>query len=542
MPTESEKPGSEGRLGIPETVIRLENASVEYRAPRERIRTLKEYVIRMLQRRVKHDMFLALREVSLEIKKGEVFGIIGHNGAGKSTLLKVVSRVMKPTGGRVWVKGRVAPLLELGAGFHPELSGRENIFLNGTLLGYKHAELEALFEGIVDFAELRDFIDAPIRTYSTGMTVRLGFAVATAVQPDILIVDEVLAVGDEQFKEKCSIRMDQFRENGTTILLVTHDSKVISTFCDRAAWLDHGRLRAIGDSLTVIDQYLTALRPVREVAVAEPATPAEGAESPDEAELPRDPIARAVWQKRWAAPFQLPDGRLVPQGPGPTNSQSMVKRLKAIISFLNQMLGRSWSDSTCLEIGCRQGYYSFQLARQGFRTVVGIDANQQTIEDADLIRQLHALPNLQYRQMDWTQAWTLPDRPFDVVLMLGFPPMTENPIGALRRARLLTRQMLIVETMVKDDSSAAAGEVENEHRLGSFQLVERPGVNGQSPQNPGSFSLYPDLPTLLKLIRRNGFSHARVIASGEPSPEAPGFRSVLIAGVVESTIRGATRR
>ena len=238
-----------------DVVIRLENVSVEYHAPREQIRSFKEYAIRLLQGRVQHDEFKALCDVSLEVHQGEVMGVIGHNGAGKSTLLKLVSRVMKPTRGRVWVKGRIAPLLELGAGFHYELSGRENIFLNGTLLGCTHAEMEAVFDDIVDFAEMWDFIEAPLRTYSTGMAVRLGFAVATARQPDILIVDEVLSVGDEQFRHKCAARMDSFRENGTTILLVTHDSTQVTGMCDRAAWLDHGQLRAIGDAQTVVDQY-----------------------------------------------------------------------------------------------------------------------------------------------------------------------------------------------------------------------------------------------------------------------------------------------
>ncbi len=254
-------------------LIRLEGVSVEYRAPRERIGTLKEYAIRLLQRRVRHDVFTALREVSLEIKQGEVFGIIGHNGAGKSTLLKVVSRVLKPTRGRVWVKGRVAPLLELGAGFHAELSGRENIFLNGTLLGYTHAEMEAMFDRIVDFAEVWDFIDAPLRTYSTGMAARLGFAVATATQPDILIVDEVLSVGDERFQEKCAARMKEFREGGASIMLVTHSPTLVEKMCDRVAWLDRGEVRAIDQPKVIINQYheTYTTKPVSETAPTPPA-------------------------------------------------------------------------------------------------------------------------------------------------------------------------------------------------------------------------------------------------------------------------------
>ena len=200
--TEFENPATEDELEpslIPgkevatEPVVRLENVSVVYRAPSERIKSFKEYAIRLVKRQVEHREFRALNEVNLEIRRGEVFGLIGHNGAGKSTLLKIVSRVMKPTRGRIWVKGKIAPLLELGAGFHPELSGRENVFLNGTLLGYSRVQMEGLFDSIVEFAELKEFIDAPLRTYSTGMAVRLGFAVATATRPDILIIDEVLA-------------------------------------------------------------------------------------------------------------------------------------------------------------------------------------------------------------------------------------------------------------------------------------------------------------------------------------------------------------
>ena len=241
--------------GAKEIVIRLEEVSVQYRVPRERISSFKEYAIRLLQGRVTHDQFSALRGVTLEIERGEIFGRSGANGAGKSTLLKVVSRVIKPSGGRVWVRGRVAPLLELGAGFHPELTGRENVFLNGTLLGYSRAEMAERFNDIVDFAELWDFIDAPLRTYSSGMVVRLGFAVATAAQPDILIVDEVLSVGDEDFQKKCALRMDHFRRSGVTILLVTHSTVLARSMCHRAAWLHGGQVRAYGPADEVIRQY-----------------------------------------------------------------------------------------------------------------------------------------------------------------------------------------------------------------------------------------------------------------------------------------------
>ena len=182
----------------------MEHVSVQYRLPTKRIGTFREYFIRLLQKKITIRTFNALDDVSFQVKKGEVFGFIGDNGAGKSTLLKVVARVLRPYKGRVVVRGKVAPLLELGAGFHPELTGRENIYLNGSLLGHSQKQMEEVYPEIVEFSELGDFIDAPIRTYSSGMYARLGFAVATAYQPEILIVDEILAVGDEAFQKKCN--------------------------------------------------------------------------------------------------------------------------------------------------------------------------------------------------------------------------------------------------------------------------------------------------------------------------------------------------
>jgi ABC-type polysaccharide/polyol phosphate transport system ATPase subunit len=236
-------------------VIHLENVSVQYSIPRERITSFKEYAIRLLQQKISKDDFFALRDVSFEIGRGESFGIIGRNGAGKSTLLKVIARVIRPTEGRVHLKGRIAPLLELGAGFHPELTGRENVYLNGTLLGHKRTEIDALFDEIVDFAELWDFIDAPLRTYSSGMSARLGFAVATAIRPDIFIVDEILGVGDEKFQQKCTARMEQFKKLGTSLLLVSHSSETIRQLCQRALWLERGKIRAIGDAEGIARKY-----------------------------------------------------------------------------------------------------------------------------------------------------------------------------------------------------------------------------------------------------------------------------------------------
>jgi ABC-2 type transport system ATP-binding protein len=256
LPTVSDhKPKALKELSENEIIVRLEGVSVRYRVPRERIASFKEYAILALQRRISYDDFWALSDVSLEVCKGEIFGIIGLNGAGKSTLLKVISRVLKPTVGRVWLRGRVAPLLELGAGFHPELSGRENVFLNGLLLGYAQAEITGHFDEILEFADISGFVDAPLRTYSTGMVARLGFAVATMKQPDILIVDEVLSVGDEQFQRKCQKRLTEFQENGTTTLLVSHSTDLIARLCNRAAWLEHGHLRMLGEAADVVDGY-----------------------------------------------------------------------------------------------------------------------------------------------------------------------------------------------------------------------------------------------------------------------------------------------
>ena len=238
-----------------ETVIRLDRVSVHYRLPEERIGTLKEYAIRLLQKRVRYNSFWALQEVTIDVKKGEIFGFIGRNGAGKSTLLKVISRVLIPTQGRVWIQGQVSPLLELGAGFHPELTGRENVFLNGTLLGHSRREIEEHLEEITDFAELGAFIDAPLRTYSSGMVARLGFAVATTWKPEILILDEVLSVGDEAFQLKCQRRMEGFRTDQVTSLVVTHSMQTVEALCTRVAWIDHGVIKTIGSPDEVIKAY-----------------------------------------------------------------------------------------------------------------------------------------------------------------------------------------------------------------------------------------------------------------------------------------------
>jgi ABC-type polysaccharide/polyol phosphate transport system ATPase subunit len=255
LPIASERLKNGSMAGPQNVVIELDSVSVRYRVPEERYGTFKEYMIRRIQGKVNHRDFWALKDLSLQVFEGEVFGVVGRNGAGKSTMLKVVSRVLRPTSGRVRVRGRVAPLLELGAAFHHELTGRENVFLNAALLGHTQKEVEERFAQIKEFADIGDFIDAPLRTYSTGMVARLGFSVATAWQPNVLVLDEVLAVGDEAFQAKCHERIKSFRQQGATVLLVSHNTQVVQSICQRAAWIDQGTLKAMGDPKEVTQLY-----------------------------------------------------------------------------------------------------------------------------------------------------------------------------------------------------------------------------------------------------------------------------------------------
>ena len=205
--------------------------------------------------KIQYEEFWALRDVSFEVKKGEVLGIIGHNGAGKSTLLKVISGILKPTNGSVQVNGTVVPMLELGSGFDFDLTGRENVFLNGAILGYSEQFLKDKYDEIVAFSELGQFIDVPLRNYSSGMVMRLAFSIATVVNPDILIVDEILAVGDAEFQEKSKKRMLELMGGGTTVLFVSHSLEQIREMCDRVIWLDHGQVKMYGDTQEVCDAY-----------------------------------------------------------------------------------------------------------------------------------------------------------------------------------------------------------------------------------------------------------------------------------------------
>lgn len=241
-------------------VVRIQNASFRYRHHNERFTSLKEYAIRRLQGRVRVSDVWAVREVELSIRQGEVFGIVGRNGAGKSTLLRLIAGVLRPTSGRVVVHGwPVSPLLEIGAGFHPDLTGRENVYLNATLLGHSKRDVDERYESIVEFAELGEVMDDALRTYSSGMVVRLGFSVATEWDPNVLLVDEILAVGDEAFQRKCWLRIEKFRRQLATVVLVSHQLSHVLATCSRAAWLDGGSVRAIGDPTAVVEEYLDAV-------------------------------------------------------------------------------------------------------------------------------------------------------------------------------------------------------------------------------------------------------------------------------------------
>jgi ABC-2 type transport system ATP-binding protein len=242
-------------------VIDIRDVSVHYRLPHERIRTFKEFAIQWLRGRLVYDDLRALSHVNLQVRRGESVAVIGRNGAGKTTLMKVIARVLRPGEGSVDVRGRVAPLLELGAGFDPELSGRENVFLNGAILGRTRKEIQRRFHAIVEFSELEHFIDAPLRTYSTGMVARLGFAVATDVEPDMLLVDEVLSVGDIDFQQKCSRRIETFLGSGATLILVTHSPEQAVQLCRRVVWLEDGQVMMDGPARDVVDAFVARTLP-----------------------------------------------------------------------------------------------------------------------------------------------------------------------------------------------------------------------------------------------------------------------------------------
>lgn len=240
-----------------DSIITVDNVSVHFRMDKNHTTSLKEWVVSFLKGKQQYEEFHALENVTFDVKRGEIFGVIGRNGAGKSTLLKVVSGIYKPTSGKAVSAGRIAPMLELGSGFDQELSGHDNIFLNGAILGFSEDFLKEKYDEIVAFSELGEFIHQPIKTYSSGMMMRLAFSVATIVEPEILIVDEILAVGDAPFQEKSHARMLELMKGGTTVLFVSHTMSQIREMCDRVLWLDHGTVKMIGETQQVCDAYET---------------------------------------------------------------------------------------------------------------------------------------------------------------------------------------------------------------------------------------------------------------------------------------------
>mgnify|MGYP004482933437 CR=1 FL=1 len=236
-------------------VIEVRDVSMRFRLTDDKIMSLKEFVTRKLSGKLKINEFWALKHVSFDVYKGEVLGIIGHNGAGKSTILKVISGILKPTEGSVACRGSIVPMLELGSGFDMDLTGRENVFLNGAILGYSEEFLQSKYDEIVAFSELGQFIEVPIRNYSSGMLARLAFSIATVVNPEILIVDEILSVGDAAFQEKSRARMMELMSGGTTVLFVSHSLSQIREMCDRVVWIDGGEVKIFGSTQEVCDAY-----------------------------------------------------------------------------------------------------------------------------------------------------------------------------------------------------------------------------------------------------------------------------------------------
>lgn len=236
-------------------IIEVRDVSVSFAMANDRVPSIKEYIIKKVKGQIKSETFHALSNISFNVHKGEVVGLIGHNGAGKSTLLKVISGILKPTSGSVEVRGNIVPMLELGSGFDYDLSGKENIYLNGAILGYSESFLKSKYDEIVAFSEIKNFMNVPLRNYSSGMVMRLAFSIATVVQPDILIVDEILAVGDADFQKKSKARMLELMSGGTTVIYVSHSMAQIREMCTKAVWIEHGKMMLEGNAQQVCDAY-----------------------------------------------------------------------------------------------------------------------------------------------------------------------------------------------------------------------------------------------------------------------------------------------
>ena len=241
-------------------MIDVDHVTIRFNLSSQKVDNLKEYFVKLLKKELLFQEFLAVKDVSFQVRAGESWGLIGTNGSGKSTMLKAISGILRPHQGSITVNGSVAPLIELGAGFDPELTARENIFLNGCVLGHTEKFMQEHFDEIVDFAELHDFLDSPIKNYSSGMKARLGFSVATMVRPEILIIDEILAVGDYKFRRKCEQRMNEMLSGGTTLLYVSHNIDEVRRLCNHAIWLDKGVARMQGEANAVCDAYMEAMK------------------------------------------------------------------------------------------------------------------------------------------------------------------------------------------------------------------------------------------------------------------------------------------
>lgn len=238
-----------------ENAVELRNVEMHFNMSKEKLESLKEYFLKLVTRKLMFEDFIAVDNVSFDIKKGDVFGIVGLNGSGKSTTLKLISGILTPTRGTVKTQGTIAPLIELGAGFDFDLTARENIYLNGSVLGYSKKFMDEKFDDIVEFSEMREFLDTPMKNYSSGMVARIGFAIATVTKPDILIVDEILAVGDFHFQEKCEQRINSMINDDTTVIIVSHSIEQIERLCKHCVWLEKGKIRMIGDAKEVCDAY-----------------------------------------------------------------------------------------------------------------------------------------------------------------------------------------------------------------------------------------------------------------------------------------------
>ena len=241
-------------------MIDVDHVTIRFNLSNQKVDNLKEYVVKLLKRELMFQEFLAVKDVSFQVRAGEAWGLIGTNGSGKSTMLKAISRILKPYKGSITVNGTVAPLIELGAGFDQELTARENIFLNGCVLGHSEKFMQEHFDEIVEFAELGKFLDSPLKNFSSGMRARLGFSIATMVKPDILIVDEILSVGDYKFRQKCEKRMNEMLAGGTTLLYVSHSIDEVKRLCDHALWIEKGVARMQGDANEVCDAYIAEMK------------------------------------------------------------------------------------------------------------------------------------------------------------------------------------------------------------------------------------------------------------------------------------------